>query len=198
MKKLTISLLAVIFSFGAALSQPVSDQGIIPVGITLNSILRLNVTGGGNLEYVINTIDQYTNGVGQPNALYQTHFTVASSVDYDVDLSADAATFIGVDAVGHTIPLDNLGYELVYQGVGGATGVNWDLIAGVQALTFLPATIIDGNYPGLGAGDIVFNNFRLEWRLGTQEPNMNVLSLLQQSITSDRYVVNVILDLSQH
>jgi hypothetical protein len=196
MKKLTISLLAIIFSFGAALSQPVSDQGIIPVGVTLNSILRLNITSGGNIEYVVNTIDQYTNGIAA-NPLYQTHFTVASSVDFDVDLYADAATFIGVDDVANTIPLDNLGYECLAQGTG-VDAVNWDLIAGIQPLTNAAALIIASNYPGLGAGDINQNDFRLEWRLGTSEGTMNATSLLQQSITSDRYVVNVILDLSQH
>ncbi len=197
MKKFTISILAIILSIGSMLSQPVSDQGIIPVGITLNSILRLNVTGGGNLEYVINTIDQYTNGVGQPNALYQTHFTVASSVDFDVTLMADATDFFGVDDATHNIPLNNLGYEVTEQGTG-THGTNWDLLAGVQPLTNSAATIIAGNYLGAGAGDINQNLFTLEWRLGTGEGSMNGSSLLAQSITSDRYVVNVILELSQH
>ena len=197
MKKITITFFAIIFSFTAAFAQPVSDQGIIPVGVTLNSILRLNITSGGNIEYVVNTIEQYTNGIAV-NPLYQTHFTVASSVDFDVDLYGDAATFIGVDDAANTIALDNLGYGLVYQGAGGADGVNWDLIAGIQPLTIAAARIIDGVYPGQAAGDVNINNFRIEWRLGTSEGGMNATSLLQQSISSDRYVVNVILDLSQH
>ncbi len=198
MKKLTILLTAVLFSATAAFSQPVSDSGVIPVGVTLNSILRLNITSGGNLEYVVNTIDQYTNGIAQ-NARYDTHFTVASSVDFDVTLGADAATFIGVDDAAHTIPLDNLGYLVVADaGATGVDGVNWDLPAAVLPLTAATPFIVQGNYVGLGAGDINQNAFVIQWRLGTGEGTMNGTSLLQQSITSDRYVVNAIVQLSQH
>ncbi len=199
MKKLTILLTAVLFSVTAAFSQPVSDSGVIPVGVTLNSILRLNITSGGNLEYVVNTIDQYTNGIAQ-NARYDTHFTVASSVDFDVTLTADAATFIGVDDATHTIPLDNLGYLVAPDaGATGVDGTNWNLQNTVIALSNAGTTIIDGSFPGLGAGDINQNAFVIQWRLGTNEGGgMNISSLLQQSITSDRYVVNAIIELSQH
>ncbi len=198
MKKLTILITAVLFSITGVFSQPVSDSGVIPVGVTLNSILRLNITSGGNLEYVVNTIDQYTNGIAQ-NARYDTHFTVASSVDFDVTLTADAATFIGVDDAAHTIPLDNLGYLVVADaGATGSNGVNWDLPAAVVPLTNAAAPIVTSNYPGLGAGDITQNAFVIQWRLGTGEGTMNATSLLQQSITSDRYVVNAIIQLSQH
>ncbi len=150
MKKLTILITAVLFSITGVFSQPVSDSGVIPVGVTLNSILRLNITSGGNLEYVVNTIDQYTNGIAQ-NARYDTHFTVASSVDFDVTLTADAATFIGVDDAAHTIPLDNLGYLVVADaGATGSNGVNWDLPAAVVPLTNAVAPIVTSNYPGLG------------------------------------------------
>lgn len=200
MKKLTILLSAVILSVSSAFAQPVSDSGVIPIGVTLNSILRLNITSGGNLEYVVNTIDQYTNGIAQ-NARYDTHFTVASSVDFDVTITADAATFIGVDDATHTIPLDNLGYEMAENG-GGADGVNWNLASGILPLTNAVAPIVTSGVapatPGLGAGDITQNAFIIQWRLGTGEGTMNGTSLLQQSITSDRYVVNAIVQLSQH
>ncbi len=198
MKKLTILFSAVLFSITAAFAQPVSDNGVIPIGVTLNSILRLNITSGGNLEYVVNTIDQYTNGIAQ-NARYDTHFTVASSVDFDVTLTADAGVLTGVDDATHTIPLDNLGYLVVADaGVSGADGVNWDLPAAVVPLTAAAAPIVTSNYAGLGAGDITQNGFVIQWRLGTGEGGMNGTSLLQQSITSDRYVVNAIIQLSQH
>lgn len=196
MKKLTILFATVMLTLTAAFAQPVSDSGVIPVGVTLNSILRLNITSGGNLEYVVNTIDQYTNGIAQ-NARYDTHFTVASSVDFDVTLGADAATFIGVDDAANTIPLDNLGYLVISDGTG-ADGVNWDLPAAVLPLTNATPFIVQSNYAGLGAGDINQNAFTIQWRLGTSEGTMNGTTLLSQSITSDRYVVNAILQLSQH
>ncbi|MCB9002091.1 MAG: hypothetical protein H6537_09000 [Bacteroidales bacterium] len=45
-----------------AFGQAVNDQAIIPVSVTLNSILRLTVVSGGNIDFVVNTIDQYTSG----------------------------------------------------------------------------------------------------------------------------------------
>lgn len=203
MKKLTISFLAVIFSIGAALSQPISDQGIIPVGVTLNSILRLNITSGGNMEFVINTIDQYTTGIHNsaalPNPTYDTHFTVASSVDFDVTIASDGTLFYGVDNVANTIPLNNLGY-LVDEDIGatGLHGTNWDLPTTVYGLTSSQVYVVGGNDPGLGAGSVLQNMFVIHWRLGTQEGGMLGQSLLNQSITSDRYVTNAVIELSQH
>ena len=34
-------------------AQPVSDNATIPIGVTLNSILRLTVVSGGNIEFVV-------------------------------------------------------------------------------------------------------------------------------------------------
>jgi len=190
MKKLTILFAAVMFSITAAFSQPVSDQGIIPIGITLNSILRLNVTSGGNIEYVVNTIDQYTNGIAA-NALYTTFFTVASSVNFDVNLYADAGTFIGVDDATHVLALDNLAYTMNTSGGAGST-----LQAGTVALTAAAAPIVTSNAIPVGnAGDVIQNAFSIEWELGTGLAAAG--SLLVQSVPSDRYVVNVVLELSQ-
>lgn len=193
MKKLTISFLAVIFSLGAAFSQPVSDMGIIPVGVTLNSILRLNITNGGSLEYVINTMDQYTNGVAN-SALYTTSFTVASSVDFDIILSPDAGTFTGVDneVTPRTMPLDHLSYQLTWSGTTGLiTDYTFNPLAGVWAdLAVGNTTIILGGV-GLSAGDINHNAFNILWELGTA--NTGGGSLL--GIAADRYVVNIYLEL---
>ena len=188
MKKLSISIIAILFSLGTVFSQPVSDLGVIPVGITLNSILRLNVTSGGNIEYIVNTINQYTNGIGALPR-YETHFTVSSSVDFDVALYADAANFVGVDDVTHTIPLDNLAYT-VSGGDASST-----LIAGLTALTNTTTTEIIQSATG-NAGDVTKNAFVLAWELGTLPSGSG--TLLAQSIPSDRYVANVILELYLH
>lgn len=189
MKKLSISILAVIFSIGAAFSQPVSDLGVIPVGITLNSILRLNVTSGGNIEYVVNTISDYTNGIG-PLPRYETHFTVSSSVNFDVAMYADAGDFVGVDDVTHTIPLDNLGYIVTG---GDATS---EIINVLTPLTNTTTTEIVQSTGAGNAGDITKNAFVIAWQLGTIPSTAG--TLLAQSIPSDRYVANVILELYLH
>jgi hypothetical protein len=198
MKKLTISFIAVLLAFGTAFAQPVSDMGIIPVGVTLNSILRLNVTSGGNLEYSVNTMSQYTSGI-PAGAPYITTFTVASSVDFNVDLYADNANFTGVDqSVGpNTMPVDNLGYEMaVTAGASGADGTNWDLIVGTRGVLASPGETIVAGINGAAAGDINQNDFTVNWRFGTMEGSMNLVSLLAQDLSSDRYVVNVAILLS--
>ncbi len=191
MKKLSLSIVAVVLALTTALAQPISDMGIIPVGVTLNSILRLNITGGGNLEYSVNTMDHYNNGI-VAGAPYYTTFTVASSVEWSMDLYSDNASFTGV-STGATFDVDNLGYTITTTGAGGAA--NWVLLAGVNGVTNAPvAQIIDGDGL-LSAGDIVQNQFQLAWEFGTQNGTMNASSLLEQNITSDRYVVNVVLEL---
>ena len=125
MKKI-FSLIALssigIISFG----QAVVDNATIPVSITLNTILRLNVTAGGNIDFAVNTLNQYEYGIANtPN--HTTEFTIASSIDYDVELYAEDATFIGSDITGTGasgvganagFPLDMVGYVVDYTGVG--------------------------------------------------------------------------------
>jgi hypothetical protein len=194
MKKLTLSLIAVILALTTSLAQPVSDMGIIPVGITLNSILRLNITGGGNLEYSVNTMTQYTNGI-LPAPAYVTTFTVASSVHFSVDLYSDAANFTGVSGGGNVMPVGNLGYILTETG-SGIPATNWIILATIQAVTNAPVRIING--AGLpSAGDITQNSFVLSWELATVNLRAvsTLSSLLTQNLASDRYVANVVLEL---
>jgi hypothetical protein len=193
MKKLTILLSAIILSASAAFAQPVSDHGVIPIGVTLNSILRLNITSGGNIEFIVSTIDQYTNGIANANR-YDTHFTVASSVDFNVNLTPDQDDFVGVGDASNTLPLNNLGFTTVSEGTG-ADGTNWNLeplAVFVDAATAVPiVTSIANN----GAGDVGQNAFVINWEFGTQNAPMNATSLLAQSILADRYVINVLVDL---
>jgi hypothetical protein len=91
-------------------SQAVKDSQVIPVAVNLNQDLRMTITNGGNIEFVLNTIDDYRDG-----------------------LSADAApsgsaTFIGADNPGNTLALNNVGFTIVNAGIhafeiaGGAKG----------------------------------------------------------------------------
>ena len=115
MKKITLSIIALFFAGQMSFAQAVSEHAIIPVSVTLNSILRLNVVTGGNIEFVVNTIDQYTNGISN-STQYTTNFTVASSTDFDVTLMAEDATLIGSDNSAHTMTLDNIGYSSSFHG----------------------------------------------------------------------------------
>jgi len=193
MRKLLFTLALAVLS-QVSFGQAVNDQAIIPVSVTLNSILRLTVVSGGNIDFVVNTIDQYTNGInsGGADARWQTNFTVSSSQDFDVTLAAEDAALMGQDDPANTMPLDNIGFDLT--GSGGGPG-NWALPGDVLPLTNGPQSIVTG-VVGASAGDATQNNFTIRWRLGTQESAaMNTLSLLEQSLTPDRYITNVFLEL---
>jgi hypothetical protein len=193
MRKLLFTLALAVLS-QVSFGQAVNDQAIIPVSVTLNSILRLTVVSGGNIDFVVNTIDQYTNGInnGGSDARWQTNFTVSSSQDFDVTLAAEDATLMGQDDPGHTMPLDNIGFDLT--ATGGVVGTNWTLPLLVLPLTNGQQFIVTGA-AGASAGDATQNDFTIQWRLGTGEGGMNGLSLLEQSLSPDRYITNVFLEL---
>ena len=200
MKKIGLSFATILMSISLAFSQPVSDMGIIPIGVTLNSILRLNIVKGGNIEFVVNTVDQYTNGIANA-PLYTTSFNVASSIDFDVIMYADAATLIGSDNQAHVMPLDNIGYVVAVAG-GGVEGTAWDIptiVSGTTAaLTNVNTTTIIEGIDNAAAGDILKNAFDIQWELGTSNTNMNAASLLVQSLPADRYAVSVYLILQSN
>lgn len=199
MKKFIVAILALVISTGSMTSQ-VADMGIIPVGVTLNSILRLNITGGGNLEYSVNTMDHYQNGIA-PNLAYITTFTVASSVHFSVDLYADNATFTGVSGGGNSMDVRNLGYLVDENSAIASDGTEWDLPDNLQFVTNVANRIVNGSaLAGYdSAGDITQNDFELNWELATPAVIAAVgggfTNLLDQNLSSDRYVVNIILEL---
>lgn len=195
-KAIILSLFMGLFTL-MSIAQPVSDRAIIPVAVTLNQILRLNVTDGGNIEFVFSEITDYENGIAN-GTQYNTSFNVASSTGWQVTVDADNATFIGTDNPANTMPLDNVGFQISEDGLHTVAGTQITdpagAIAGVIALP-AAATAVISEGALTNAGDILDNVFTLQWRAGTTEGAMNATSILDQDITPDRYVSNVLLDL---
>jgi hypothetical protein len=196
MKKLFILLAAFVLMINVASSQGVDDRAVIPVAVTLNSILRLNVVSGGNIEFNFNTLQDYTLGIANTPA-YNTAFTVASSVDWEVNMYSEDPTLIGTDdgTGGNTLTLDNIGYRVTKAGTGADTDYNIPSLSATVALSATETPIV-----GLGttsnAGDVLKNSFIINWRCGTQEAGMNGTSILGQSVAADRYATNVFLILT--
>ncbi len=199
---------ATVFS-SLAIAQPISDVAVIPVAITINTTMRLNVVSGGNVEFVVNTISQYENGISNPNQgstdpIHDTRFTVASSRDFDVFMFAEDANFIGTDVSSagtvNTLDLGNVGYRLHEDGTHD-DATHFDLIpeSGDPVATLTNATTtqvvshIDAG-PG-SAGGTDDNDFTINWELATADVvALNGLgTLLSQSIAQDRYITNVYL-----
>lgn len=183
----------------AANAQPVSDRAVVPVAVTLNQILRLNVTNGGNIEFVFNRIDQYENGIANA-AMYDTDIDVSSSSRWTLAIGAEDATFIGTDDPTATLALDNVGYQIISN---GAHAFGTELTdpaaanAGVVALTAFSTTVIGSAAAPTGnSGDRDDNNFTINWECGTTNGTMNATALIDQDNTPDRYVTNVLMDLA--
>ncbi|MCP4178458.1 MAG: hypothetical protein GY756_11895 [bacterium] len=196
MKKIITIFVAIALSTSMLKAQPISDMGVIPIGVTLNSILRLEIVSGGNIEFVVSTIAQYTAGIANL-PVYDTNFTVSSSRNFDVDLYSENVDLVNVDG-GANMPLDNIGYTITELGTG-ADGTQWDLAAGIQILDDTPAiTIVDG-IVGAGAGNSAQNDFVINWELATAAviaANTTAETLLVQSLAGGRYITNVILVLT--
>ena len=131
MKKSFLASAIALIITGSAFAQPVSDRAIIPLGVTLQQILRLHVTNGGNIEFVFNDITDYKEGinpVANPSgaqAFYTTDVVVASSTNWQLDMGAEDGLFmVGTDDPSNnaTFGIDNVGFTLSWTGSAGAAG----------------------------------------------------------------------------
>jgi hypothetical protein len=203
MKKVFITLVSIVLLGFHSIAQ-ISDNAVIPVSVTLQSILRLNVVSGGNIEFVVNNLTQYASGIANSDR-YDTHFTVSSSQDFNVDLFADAATLVGSNDAANTLNVDNIGWFTTADvGAGvGTVGTEWDLNgnAAAEAAVSLVATntaqSIVESYDGLGAGDVNQNQFVINWELATAAVTAAggaSGTLLSQGKPADRYTTTVYLN----
>lgn len=195
MKKILISFMALALTFGAN-AQAVSDNAVIPVSVSLTGILRLNVVSGGNIDFMVNTLSQYSEGIAN-SPRYDTKFTVSSSTDFNVTLAAEDATFIGVDNPANLMPLDNVSFVLQTSGTGqGGTHYTVPAATGGGAVTptYLSnagTNIVEG-IVGQSAGDSRKNAFTIHWSLNNPQAS-TAGNLLSQSLAPDRYSTNVFL-----
>ena len=208
-------LLLPIFVFGiiySGISQAVSDRNTVPVAVNLNRVLRMSVNTGGNIEFTFNTIDDYKNGLSgdaatstsanpaTSNPMYLTTFTVAASTKWTLQYGAEEGTFIGVDNPASTLALNNVGFNLASTGTHvfgtelvSAPTTNGGVIADLDV--YPTALIADGAHAAANAGEATDHAFTMTWRVGTAEGDMFATKLIEQSITPDRYVTNVLFNL---
>lgn len=205
MKKIIYIASAVCLMFAAtskqAYAQPVSDRAVIPVAVTLNQILRLNVTDGGNIEFVFNTIDNYKNGISN-TAFYDTDFNVASSTNWSLDMGSEGATFFGTDDPTNTMALNAVCYQIAVAGtytLANNYAEPTSAISGFVDLATSATVITEGGVNGFNGGDITDNAFTINWEAGTTNCGINTGAtdnMLSDNITPDRYVTNVTMDIN--
>ena len=191
-----VGLLAVNISY----SQAVDDRAVVPVSVTLNSILRLNIESGGNVEFNFNTLEQYENGIsglgtGGSNNRYSTKITIASSVNWDLEMGAEDGGLVSTDTVGASAAMDlaYITYQTEYTGTGLTVGneitVTSSYATGSETpLTQIGTTDIIENSSG-NAGDVTQNAFRVDWACGTTSAGAG--NLMGSDLTGGRYSTNV-------
>jgi len=203
MKKVLIGFLSLIFAGQVAVAQPISDNAVIPMAITVNSILRLNVVRGGNIEFVFNTLDEYANGLS--GTRYSTDVTIASSGNWELEMLASTTEFFDMDGgVGTGIDLDYVCFNLTDNGtnaigIGLATEYfpNGGATAAVTVYSDLTNTAPAQNILDAGtgnAGGASENAFTINWECGTVNGG-NATSISTAGVTSGRYSTNILLTL---
>ncbi|HOZ15559.1 MAG TPA: hypothetical protein PLH91_02050 [Tenuifilaceae bacterium] len=178
-KVLAGALLLLLSHFGY--SQTVSDQAVVPVSVTLNAILRLTVTSGGNIVFVVNTVDQYTNGIAT-SPRTTTTFRVSSTRNFTVTMVPENNThFVGIQTNNTTnFPITNVGIVCA-----GTSGV---VIPAAVAPLLATQTIVTS--PAAANA-----SYTIGWELATNAV-VGASTLLSQSIPADVYVNNMFLTLA--
>jgi hypothetical protein len=193
--------------------QAIVDNAVIPVSVSVNSIMRMNVVSGGAIEFAVSTMGDFTAGINNngTESRYHTVFTVASSVDFIVSLEAEDGTFMGAN--GNTLALNYVGFTMSADGTGafGADPSNYLTIShdgsGYDDASISPTIVpldnsslaIVTSNTGLGAGDATKNKFSIKWELATTNlaSKTSNPTLAASSITPDRYTTNVFLTLTE-
>ncbi len=170
MKKLLFSAFALALSV-MAYAQPVSDNATIPVSVTVNSILRLNITSGGNIEFVFNTLDQMANGI-DGSSRTTTTFTVASSREFNVTLEPEGP-LVGTD--GGTLALNYIGIAV--------TGTSGTINPASNSALANTNTIVTLGQPG----DAQANIYTVEWSCANGGTGM---ATGVYNVAPDRYSTN--------
>ncbi|MBQ9470196.1 MAG: hypothetical protein IJU72_04500 [Bacteroidales bacterium] len=169
MKRVFLAL-ALLGICGTGMAQ-VQDNAVIPVSVTINSVLRMQVNSGGNIQFVFNTMDQFLTGITSTGNT-TTKFTVSSSRPYTVTLNSEDANLMGI-STGATANLALLRYSL--SGLGANTTT--------QPLTNTSQTVVTNADPASN------EDYSIMWEAGTDAGNRAT------GIPPDTYVTNVFLTL---
>jgi len=192
MKKYVILFLMIMMGYQASsYAQAVDDRAVVPIAVTLNSILRLNVKSGGNIEFNFNNLNQYQDGITNTTE-YDTKISVASSVNWTLNMGAEDDGLLNIDEVSSTPTTMNrnfIAYSVDYTG-SRADATDYTITAGWNDLPHLNTSADDIiTNAGTNAGGEGQNAFTIHWECGTS--NTNGGSLLGSNLTGGRYATNV-------
>ena len=177
-------------------AQVQQNQGNIEVNANFQEVIILTVKadgGGARVTFTVDDVDKYRNGVVAADPI---EFTVASSVDYKVEMKTQAANFTSQTSA-FQLPSNNFGIKLSATG-NHTDGQDVSLAQGVVLLG-QGGTIIKPSGGG-NAGDDADNTFQMAFELGTGDvqsvQTTKLGTLLSQNIPPATYTNTVILTAS--
>ncbi len=189
MKKIIIGFLSLIFVGQIGFAQPVSDMAVIPVGITIQSVMRLTITKGGNMEFVFKNANDIATGIPAAfGTVYETTGSITATESWDLELSTDAANFAG-DIAG-TIPLTAIEYSIASAAPAGGTN-GADAAVPTTANT-TPVEIIYCTNSGTASNRGANIPFTIQWACGASLAGGTAIPV---DAVAGRYSANFILSL---
>ena len=201
MKRFVLILITGALIAQASFSQAVSDKAVIPVSVTLNSVLRLTIESGGNIDFVFSNLEQYQEGITN-STQYTTTFSVSASTDYNVTMWAEESNLQGNNTTTtaggsiNTFSLDNIGYTINDPSGSNPSELNGGNTPPVALNETSTTEIVAYDGTNHNAGPADANTFEIQWECGTGGGNMNGTAILNQNVAADRYSVNVYLSLA--
>lgn len=203
--KITSIVLGCVLLGLSAFSQPISDRSVVPVAVTLNQILRMNIIDGGNIEFSFNNIADYEDGISN-SAFYDTRFNVAASMPWRINVYAESSSLVGTDDPTLTMSLNHVAFTVSANGVHAfgtelvdvSTYNNASSALSATATTTIIGSTSSTGGANLNTGDIDDNSFTIHWEVGTGNgaAGVNQTSLIDMGYLADRYVTNVFFELA--
>jgi hypothetical protein len=220
MKKVFLSFLFLGY-FLPIFSQAVKDRNVVPVGVSLNQVLRLSVTGE-DVQFIFSDFIVGLN-IGAKNALMDstqyrniTNIKVSSSARWTLYYGSDKPFLVGENK-SNTLALNNIGFSILNKGSnlfeksGSPKGTTKESSlfsyptnngTEVSGLQMYPTKLIeDNNSRKANTGDDSDNSFTIFWECGTAKKGsivpMNQVKLLDQkpNPAPDTYTTNVVYEL---
>jgi len=180
MKRLFLILTMLVGLNGFGFAQAILDNAVIPVSVTLQSILRLNVVSGGNIEFSVNALADYVAGInvaGTTNTRFQTKFNVSSSTSFKVNMVTEVLNLVSVDGSGSAdFDITNIQYVITNPG-GGLSVLNaaagaWSVVPAAASKTIIDKPVL---VTATNAGTAAINDFLINWALHPTPKNLRLL-----------------------
>lgn len=157
-----------------------------------NPSININIITGYTVQFHFNEIEEYKNGI--QNEGQSTFIRIGSVYDWTLQFKADQAMFYGNGDPSNQMELNNVGVIVVNTGTNQDDGSNI-----INYARNVPLALDDddvtlmtrGTQTNKGYG--IKNAFTLNWEMGTMRGNMNNISMIEQMLNADTYILNIIL-----